>query len=64
MKANMEPGDVVMLKSGGPWMTVIAEVTMEKEKGPFLSCVWFGDDKHFLLGSFQPYLLKRKGEED
>jgi uncharacterized protein YodC (DUF2158 family) len=33
-----EPGDVVMLKSGGPSMTVVS--TAEDE----ITCLWFGDE--------------------
>ena len=40
-KGNTEfkVGDVVQLKSGGPWMTV------EDVKGENIHCVWFGWDK-------------------
>lgn len=33
-----EPGDVVMLKSGGPSMTVVSAAEDE------ITCLWFGDE--------------------
>jgi uncharacterized protein YodC (DUF2158 family) len=38
---TFEPGEVVMLKSGGQLMTVVAS-----EEGD-VDCVWIGDEGHF-----------------
>jgi len=35
---ELEPGNVVMLKSGGPTMTVVAV------DGTNIECVWIGDE--------------------
>lgn len=35
---ELEPGNVVMLKSGGPTMTVVAV------DGSNIECVWIGDE--------------------
>ncbi len=35
---KLEPGNVVMLKSGGPTMTVVAV------DGSNIECVWIGDE--------------------
>ncbi len=40
MKENFQPGDVVILKSGGPQMTIAAT----RGEGLVL-CVWFKDDE-------------------
>jgi uncharacterized protein YodC (DUF2158 family) len=45
--ANIKPGDVVQLKSGGPLMTV------EKIVGDSAKCDWF-DEKHKQCGGIFP----------
>lgn len=42
MSRKLEPGDVVMLKSGGPRMTVKSKSPHETDSW---LCVWFAGDK-------------------
>ncbi len=44
MKAEIKPGDVVLLKSGGPAMTVTA---VEDQYGTLTAwCMWFEKTQH------------------
>ena len=47
--AKFKAGDVVVLKSGGPKMTVQGYLKTEDTK---LSCTWFNDDKERLSDNF------------
>jgi uncharacterized protein YodC (DUF2158 family) len=57
MEIKFETGDVVLLKSCGPYMTVVST----DEKG-FVSCVWFeranGNFGNLMNGSFHFKTLK------
>lgn len=56
MADALEVGDLVMLKSGGPVMTV------EDVGGDYASCVWFDINKpgtQPLRNTFDPRLLKK-----
>ncbi len=48
-----EVGDVVMLRSGGPHMTV------EQVDGNIVSTVWFDESQHLRRQQFNPCWLKR-----
>ncbi len=50
-------GDVVILKSGGPAMTV-DEIDDDKDT---IECRWFGDGKKLEYGSFPIDTLERAG---
>lgn len=61
MKTEFEPGDIVMLKSGGPMMTV------ECVKDGEASCVYFPGDaddygSEFIRGCFPSYTLAILGD--
>lgn len=53
-----EPGDVVKLKSGGPWMTVQGSVA-EKEE---VICSWFDEDGPLHVVGFHPASLTGHGK--
>jgi uncharacterized protein YodC (DUF2158 family) len=56
MTNQFKPGDVVVLKSGGPKMTV-DKVGLNMHKTPRVWCEWFeGSAKH--TGNFTPESLK------
>lgn len=48
----MKPGDIVVLKSGGPKMTV------ERLNGLDAACVWFGDEGIVHTSEFPVACLK------
>ena len=50
---NFKIGDVVLLKSGGPIMTISAINNIE---GIF--CIWFNDNKQVKRDTFPVYSLK------
>jgi len=52
------PGEVVQLRSGGPFMTVIRR---DEDDGTFL-CSWFWSGR-YQTGWFHPFLLGRPSEE-
>lgn len=54
---QMEPGDVVVLKSGGPRMTVTS--VRYGENAPYAFCKWFDDlgqlhTEKFAVAALQP----------
>ena len=54
-------GDTVMLKSGGPLMTVsniVSESYLQYSKGD-ISCIWF-DKNNQMSGSFNPLVLSKE----
>lgn len=53
------PGDVVRLKSGGPKMTVIRELTIREGIGTVWECSWFVDLKEVKTGEFPAVTLER-----
>jgi len=55
---KIAPGDVVVLRSGGPMMTVVTEA--ESGEGSICRCIWFQDDKKFLIGEFHTFLLDKR----
>jgi uncharacterized protein YodC (DUF2158 family) len=55
--AEFEAGDVVMLKSGGPYMTVAAAAP----SGEGLACMWF-DGPTLYKGHFHPSTVKTVDE--
>lgn len=48
---EIKAGDVVQLKSGGPWMTVAAVRTVNKNMDT-VSCDWFDDKNTRCCGAF------------
>jgi uncharacterized protein YodC (DUF2158 family) len=60
-EAEMEIGDVVQLKSGGPTMTV--EVVTKETAGPVIRCMWF-DNAELKRGIFPAATLKETEAED
>lgn len=61
MAEEIKVGDVVMLKSGGPKMTV---GSIEKtSSGPYMFCYWFGEDKE-KTGKFPGVVLTILDEDD
>ncbi|MEJ1160782.1 YodC family protein [Prosthecomicrobium sp. N25] len=56
--ASIEPGDVVMLKSGGPAMTVI-EVADN-----IVTCLWYADGEEVLRTSSVPVIALTAVEHD
>lgn len=56
MAEEFAPGDLVMLKSGGPVMTAGKSGDYNGERKIF--CEWFDDKKVRQTGVFHPYLLK------
>ena len=52
---DLQIGDVVKLKSGGPWMTVY------KIEGDEISCVWFPNDNDAVSRSFNKNVLLKEG---
>jgi uncharacterized protein YodC (DUF2158 family) len=57
--AEMKPGDVVQLKSGGPKMTVVS--VAKAAGGPlYAECTWFGTqtDKAFIQNFAQAALVR------
>lgn len=58
----MKLGDVVRLKSGGPWMTVIGSY---QHDGEMISCCWFTDAEPSVVRSFpiEALVSRPKGED-
>ena len=54
---SIKPGDVVLLKSGGPSMTVVS--VGEDEIG----CIWIGDEGEPFRETFPPIALDMVEEE-
>lgn len=52
---ELQIGDVVKLKSGGPWMTVY------KIEGDDVSCIWFPNDNDAVSRSFNKNVLLKEG---
>ena len=57
MPDQLKPGDVVVLKSGGPKMTV-TEVGNNFRGSPKVWCDWLEESKK-MTGSFDPTSVKR-----
>ncbi len=57
MADEFAPGDVVMLKSGGPVMTAGKSGDYNGEQKVF--CEWFDDKQVRQTGTFPPYMLKK-----
>lgn len=53
------PGDVVRLKSGGPKMTVIREITSREGLGNVWECSWFVELKEIHHGEFPALTIER-----
>lgn len=51
---ELQIGDVVKLKSGGPWMTVY------KIQGDEVSCVWFPDNNDAVYRDFNKHVLLKE----
>ncbi len=51
---ELQIGDVVKLKSGGPWMTVY------KIEGDAISCIWFPNDNDAVSRSFHKDILLKE----
>lgn len=59
MSNQLKVGDIVVLKSGGPQMTVV-ELDLVIN-GKFLTeCVWFSKEEKLEQGLFNPLILSRK----
>lgn len=55
---ELKEGDVVMLKSGGPKMTVAQVATFMGHSGPMAQCQWF-ENKKMETALFPPSSLKK-----
>lgn len=55
---TMKPGDVVMLKSGGPEMTVLR--VHEQDGYSVAACVWFDLDQKAVTETFPTFVLLTK----
>ncbi|MEI8233338.1 MAG: DUF2158 domain-containing protein [Verrucomicrobiota bacterium] len=55
-------GDVVMLKSGGPDMTVESLGTNSNNGTPFVFCKWFDKDQKVMSTSFPPATLQKNDD--
>jgi uncharacterized protein YodC (DUF2158 family) len=60
---ELKVGDVVVLRSGGPAMTV-ASFKRCKDAPPLVECNWFADGSELEQGAFAPGLLKRLDIDD
>jgi len=54
---SIKPGNVVLLKSGGPSMTV---VSVDEDE---IGCVWIGDDGELFRETFPPIALDLAGSD-
>jgi uncharacterized protein YodC (DUF2158 family) len=52
---DLKNGDVVLLKSGGPIMT-IDYISIQREKA---TCIWFDKNNEFFSQDFCFYVLKK-----
>lgn len=60
MTEEFKPGDVVMLKSGGPEMTVTG---IEAGEGSRVMTVWYrGRDQDYATAAFKPELIYKTKE--
>ncbi len=59
---NFLRGDVVMLKSGGPAMTVDDQLQDFQTGAPLVRCVWFGKAESPQYANFRPEQLEKCGE--
>lgn len=59
--SEFKVGDVVVLKSGSPRMTVTAILTDLKERVDAVVCVWFDKDENMEMGKFSPNTIKLDG---
>jgi len=58
MANSIQKGDVVQLKSGGPWMTVT-----DVEDGE-VSVTWFDKDNQLKTGDFEEDTLNKRSIDD
>ncbi len=58
MAETLKIGDVVMLKSGGPKMTVTGVDKEASTREPLVNCMWF-DGNELDTSSFAPGALER-----
>jgi len=56
MPGTFSPGDVVVLKAGGPEMTV-EQVSNDSQGKPYVTCRWLIDDE-LKSHAFSPHSLK------
>ena len=54
---NLQVGEIVRLKSGGPAMTVVA--TGARAEPGVVECAWFDRDNAYAAASFPPRALER-----
>jgi len=54
-------GEIVRLKSAGPWMTVIVS-SVKTPLGSWVACIWF-DGQKTEMQAFPPDALLRKAEQ-
>jgi uncharacterized protein YodC (DUF2158 family) len=60
----MEPGDLVILKSGGPLMTISYLSSSDSSAGKFWQCVWFDQDEVFHKEIFAEAVLRVEDDSD
>ncbi|WP_376781726.1 DUF2158 domain-containing protein [Stutzerimonas nitrititolerans] len=59
---SFERGEVVVLKSGGPAMTVDDLLQDHQTGEPLVRCVWFGKAESPQYASFRPEQLEKCSE--
>ena len=62
MGSEIKPGDIVELKSGGPWMTVRCFAMrgipfFRKENRDIVFCVWFNEEESIRSHWFREKML-------
>jgi uncharacterized protein YodC (DUF2158 family) len=62
-ETQLQIGDTVVLKSGGPVMTV-SHMTMLTSDDPHCTCVWFDDDSHNHTAVFTVAALRKANNQD
>ncbi len=60
--SDFQVGDVIILKSGGPAMTVSELVEDFRTKEPLLRCTWFDDRNNLQHSNFSPLIVKPQVE--
>jgi uncharacterized protein YodC (DUF2158 family) len=58
MSHGFKKGDVVLLKSGGPRMTVAELAQGALDGQPLVSCTWFDERNHPHSQAFDPDILE------
>lgn len=59
--SDLKAGDIVVVKSGGPEMTV-QEAGNSPELGSYAACVWFDSKYELKTATFMQVALKKVGQ--